>query len=324
MILTAISFLFIFGGCGGGGGGDGSDPPTVEITDWCTENIDESFWTKWGSSLDESAYFDIWVKASDPNGIDDITYVEVTNPEGIDWILRDSSTGEDHYDPEGGFFGDWRRYYYEPHKVLLGLYSVLVRDSTGNEATDSINFSGPGSTSGNGFIYSEDYTGSTVEGTEMLKRASVTDATEVLSDITIKFQVDDDRVYNGYVWFYDDFAEYITWSDYFKNTINSGAGIYNNGTTNTLQIQSSDLELGSYTWDDIKGFHVVLTDGAQYSPEEEKWDHRSISQYQASHTLSYTGSYDTPGEARDVYVSGPYAYVADRYGGLQILKFLDF
>jgi hypothetical protein len=324
--FICLSCVFVFGlitivgSGGGGGGGDGSAPPTAEITGWCTENIDESFWTKWGYQPGGTAYFDIWVVASDPNGIGDITYVEVTNPEGIYWILRDSSTGEDQYDPAGGFFGGWGRYYDEPHKVLLGQYSVLVRDRAGYEATDSINFSGPGSISGNGFIYSEDYTGSTVEGIEMLKRASVTDTTKGLIDITIKFQVDDDRVYNGFVWFYDESAEFITWSDYFKNTINSGAGIYNDGATNTLQIQSSDLELGSYIWDDIKGFHVVLTDGAQYSLEEEKWDHRSISQYQTTYKLSYTGSYDTPGFAYGVYVSGSYAYVADTNSGLQIIN----
>ncbi len=81
-----------------------SMPPTVEITDWCTENIDESYWTKSGGTGGGTAYFDIWVEVNDPDGIDDITYVKVTNPEGTYWVLRDSETGEDHYDPEGGFF----------------------------------------------------------------------------------------------------------------------------------------------------------------------------------------------------------------------------
>jgi len=264
---------------------DVSAQPTAKITSWVTENIDNSFWTKDGGSGGGTAYFDIWIEASDPDGIDDITYVKVTNPEGYYWVLRDSGTGKDHYDPEGGFFGGWRRYYSSdhPHKFILGLYSVLVRDSTGNEATDSVNFSAPGSTSGDGFIFSEDYTGSTVDGIEMLKRASITNAAKGIREITIEFQVDDDRVYNGFVWFYDNSAEYITWSGLFKNTINSGAGIYTNGATNTLRIQSFDLELGSYNWADIKGFHVILRDGAQFSPEED-WEHRSISQYQAFNT----------------------------------------
>jgi len=114
----------------------------------------------------------------------------------------------------------------------------------------------------------------------MLKRASIIDVTKGQSDITIQFQVVDSRVYNGVIWFYDDSAEYITWSGWFKNKVNEGAGLYNDGTTNTLQIQSSDLELGDFSFDDIKGFHVILTDGAQYAPDETEYDHRSVSQYQ--------------------------------------------
>ncbi len=279
IILLAI-FLTTCGGGGGGGGGN-KTPVITEASGWVVENIDPSFWTKWGYSADATAYRNFWVYASDPDGIDDITYVKVTNPKGTYWTLRDSSTGKDYYDPEGGFFGGWRRHYSSSHPniVYLGQYSVLVRDSAGHEVVDSIDFSSPGSSSGNGFLYSEDYTGSTDGGIEMLKRASVTNFTKEENNITIDFQVYDARVYNGYVWFYDDIAEYITWSDHFKNTINSGAGLYNDGTTNTLQIQSSDLDLGSYTWGDIKGFHVVLKDGAQFAPSETRYDHSSISQY---------------------------------------------
>ena len=260
-----------------------NNPPTVEITGWCTENIDESYWTKWGYTGGGTAYFDIWVEASDPDGIDDIEYVEVSNPEGLYWVLRDSETGKDHYDPEGGFFGGWRRYYSagHPHRVLLGQYTALVRDSKGNEATDTLSFNEPGSLSGSGFLYSEDYTGSTSGGIKMLQRAIITNATKGISDVTIEFTVDDTRVYNGYVWFFDVSAEYITWSDFFKNTINSGAGLNTDGfTNNILQIQSTDLALGTFTWNDISGFHIVLTDGLQYSPNEDWWDHRSISAYE--------------------------------------------
>ncbi len=51
------------------------------------------------------------------------------------------------------------------------------------------------------------------------------------------------------------------------------------GSPNTLQILSVDLDLGTYNFIDIDGFHVVLTDGAQYAPEDTYYDHRSISAY---------------------------------------------
>jgi hypothetical protein len=271
MILMILSFLISCSVL--------NEPPTVEITGWCTENIDKSFWTKWGYSPEATAYFNIWVEASDPNGIDDIEWVQVQDPEYTTWVLKDSSTGVDLYNKEGGFFGGMIRCnsIRYPHAVCLGQYKVLVLDSFGNEAKDTIYFSQPGSTLGTGFIFSEDYTG--VAAIEMLNRAIITNVTKEPNDITIEFEVDDTRVYNGLVILYNDSAEFIASSDYFKNTINSGTGIYTDGTTNILQIQSSEFELGSYTWDDVKGFHIVLTDGAQYSPEEEIWDHSSISIY---------------------------------------------
>ncbi len=260
-----------------------ADRLTVEITGWVIDNIDKSYWTKWGyTDVWGTAFFNIWVEANDPDGIDDITYVEVSDPEGWYWVLRDSSTGIDLYDPEGGFFGGWRLWYSSsyPNAVYLGQYTALVRDSDGNEATDTQFFSRPGSTSGNGFVYSEDYKGITTGGIEMIKRANIISKTKEADDITIEFQVDDSRVFNGFIWFYDSSAEHITWSGYFKNTINGGAGLNVDGTTNTLVIQSSDLDLGSFIWGDISGFHVVLGDGIQYSPREDFIDHRSISSYE--------------------------------------------
>ncbi len=239
IILIIIILLGFFIGCEvNNEPAEPGVPLTVEITGWVIENIDKSFWTKWGYTGDwGTAFFDIWVVANDPDGIDDITYVEVSNPvEGEYWVLRDSSI--DLYDAEGGFFGGWCRYFGAsyPHAFYLGQYTALVRDSDGNEATDTLFFSKPGATSGNGFVYSEDYTGLTTGGIEMIKRATIISKTKEANDITIEFQVDDSRVFNGFVWFYDSSAEYITWSGYFKNTINGGAGLNVEGTTNTLVI----------------------------------------------------------------------------------------
>jgi len=40
-------------------------------------------------------------------------------------------------------------------------------------------------------------------------------------------------------------------------------------------------------------------------------------------TKTFVGSYDTPGTARDVYVSGGYTFIADCGGGVQIIDITD-
>jgi hypothetical protein len=264
-------------------GEEKNEKPTItDASGWVVENIDPSFWTKWGQSSDATAFIDFWVFANDPDGIEDITYVAITSPDGGLWVLRYKDVGFDHYDDRGKFFGGWRRYYSLdlPNLVVLGRYTVLIRDSAGNEVTDTFSVNSPGTKSGSGSIYSESYAGSLSGGAKMLHRASIRSATKSSGDITIQFSVSDSRFYNGYVWFYDASANYITSSGYFKSKVNDGAGLRTNGTTNTLKVQPSDLELGDFTFDDIKWFHVILQDGAQYAPSETTRDHISISQYE--------------------------------------------
>ena len=115
----------------------------------------------------------------------------------------------------------------------------------------------------------------------MLQRATSISGTKGASDITIQFKVDDTRVINGYVWFYSSTPGYITSSDWLRGIINSNSGIiYTDGiTTNTLQISSYELDLGSFEFSDVAGFHIILTDGEQYAPYETWYDNRSISEY---------------------------------------------
>ena len=282
MGLVAVSLLIVIS-CGESPTTTESnkEPEITKASGWAIESIDPSFWTKRGDNSNATALRNFWIYASDPDGIEDIIYVSVTDPGGTNWTLRDNDTGKDHYDDEGEFFGGWRRYYDtdQPNAVILGQYTVLVRDSAGNEVTDTISVNSPGTNSGSDFIYSENYTGLTSGSIEMLKRATIIDVMKGQDDMTLQFQVDDSRVFNGFIWFYDDSTNYITWSGLIKNKVNEGVGFFKDGTTNTLKIQSSDLELGDFTFDNIKGIHLVLRDGIQFSPKENVYDHRSVSQY---------------------------------------------
>jgi hypothetical protein len=241
---------------------------------WATSDVDPTYWTKRGDTAPATAFRGFWVYVDDPDGYQDITEIDVIHPNGVDtWYI------EGHYNSEDGYWGGW--YYYDndtPNTVELGTYTVVVRDSANHEITGNISFNSPGSSSGSGFIYSEDYSGSTTGSVAMIHRASNLSGTKNLSDLSISFTVSDNRVINGGVLFYDSSASYITWSGLFKNTINSGGVLKTDGNTNTLQISSVDLDLGGFTFGDIAGFHVCLTDGAQYAPVET-YDHRSISEY---------------------------------------------
>jgi hypothetical protein len=268
--------------------GLGNKPPVFDNdVGWVFENIDASFWTKRGDPDPSVTVFrNFWVHAEDPDGEDDITYVCITDSEDHDTLLENPNTGYSAYDSSGNFWGGWRRYYRvaAPYQVALGTYTTVVRDSAGYEISRTDMLTGPGGASGYSFAYSEEYLGSTVGGTPMLTRATVSFANKLSDRIQIQFTVNDDAVFDGYVWLYDASAVYVGWTNWFRTTtrINGGLGIYNNGSLNTLEVFFTDLDLGTHSPSEIAGFHVVLSDGAQYEPQTpfDTWyDYRSISAY---------------------------------------------
>jgi len=82
---------------------------------------------------------------------------------------------------------------------------------------------------------------------------------------------------------WDSSAGYLGWTGWFRSTINGGTGIRTDGSTNTLVVYFTDpgFDPGTHNPSEIDGFHVVLTDGAQYTqPADDTWyDYRSISAY---------------------------------------------
>jgi hypothetical protein len=237
--------------------------------------MDLSFGGKRGEVQPATAFLLFQVFIDDPDGHDDIEEIDVIHPDGFAWYI------EDDYDEAGGYWGGW--YYYSnsaPHAVVLGIYEVVARDSADHEITASVSINTPGSSIGSGFIYSEDYTGPTVGGVEMLNRATSPSGTKGASELSLSFMVNDSRVNNGRISFYDSNGDWITVSDWFKDIINGGSGLNTDGSLNTLNISSSKLDLQGYSYSDVAGYHVALFDGAQYAPEDTQYDHRSFSEYE--------------------------------------------
>jgi hypothetical protein len=278
--LCVLLFVVLICACG-----LGNKPPVFDNDlGWVFENIHPSYWTKsGGTDPGATAFRDFWVHAEDPDGQEDITYVCVTDSEGVDWLLEDHDTGYSAYNTSGNYWGGWRPYYYPsaPNRVALGTYTTVVRDSAGHEISRTDTIPGPGGFSGYSFAYTEEE-GSTAGGTPMVKRATGLSGTKLGDRIRVQFSVNDSNVYvyDGFVWLYDSSPNYIGVTNRFRATINGGggAGIYTNGSTNTLEVLFTDLNLGTHSSSEIRGFHVVLTDGAQYAPETG-YDFRSISAY---------------------------------------------
>jgi hypothetical protein len=251
-----------------------NEPPKITMHSWLTENIHPDFWTV--VPPDGTALFFIECTVSDPDGTDDITKVIMSSPDSCEWTLKDIDINKNLFDQKGYMYGRFRTLSH-PNTIMLGNYRITAVDSEENESSKTFSFGRPGSTTGTGFIYSEEYTGPTTGGTEMIDKAVITGGSKAADSITVEFTIDDTRVFNGLVWLYDSDKSYITWSGFFKDTINGGSGINKSGGTNTLVIREEDLEPGAFTWNDISRCHVVVTDGEQYLPEEYIYEHSSIS-----------------------------------------------
>ena len=95
--------------------------------------------------------------------------------------------------------------------------------------------------------------------------------------VQISFFNDDSRVVNSLVWFLAGDGTFICSTGYLRDLVNGGDGIRSDDLANVVDIPIAELDLGQFTPNDLSGFHVVLTDGGQYAPETELWDHRSFS-----------------------------------------------
>ncbi len=258
---------------------DGNSPPVINGIGWLTGNMDTSYWTKWGYTDPPTAWRNFSIYAADPDGRQDIYEIDVIDPDNKAWYV------ENHYSAGEGCWGGWWHHYYDgdyPDSVMLGEYTVVVRDTAGHETAVVFYITTPGGSGTSGFIYNSDYSGSTVGGTLMLERAAVTAVSKGTDSIDISFTVNDPRVFNGMAWLYHDNGSDIVWigaSPMFRDAVNGGGGLYTDGTTNSLVIAQSELDMGSYSYSDIDGFHLLLTDGEQYLPEEEWFDHYSVAEY---------------------------------------------
>jgi hypothetical protein len=264
-LLAPVLMLFVLFHCSING-------PTVTVDAFAAENIDESYWQE---DPHVTAFFYVACTIDDPDGIDDIIEVKMNGPDDDVWTLKDVDDDIDMFDDNGHL---WHRFEASvPNRISIGEYVIVARDASGNEVSTGFSLGEPGSMNGTGFVYSDEYDGSTVGGKEMIKKAGVHNVIKDEDTITVEFTIDDERAFNGWIWFYDAGKTYISWSGFIKNLVNDGNGMYTDGSTNTLVLQRENLDIGTDEWNDMATLHFVVTDGEQFLPENTICNHLSIS-----------------------------------------------
>ena len=235
----------------------------------------------------ESLKFFIEVKVTDPEGLADIDYIDVEHPGGtLYWTLYESERfgsyradcRYDNSDVYGCLFYDIN----SPHSIELQGWKLVVKDKAGNETTKDFDFKLPSGIqpTSERFVYTEFYSGHTVNGVETLKRPK---NFSVISwhgtqSFEFEFTVEDPRVvmYGIEFWVADDALNEWVFAGGLHSespSISSTALVQGNNVVSvSVSVPWSEIQLnGSYTVDDIGGFHVVAFDEPEYFANGGGW-----------------------------------------------------
>jgi hypothetical protein len=262
---------------------------SLTITDigWVLENIDLSHWTDGFNSATCFGWFTI-VYSGDI-AIDDIQYArfhKVGDP--AYWSFPIDSTSVD--------IANRRIHSYLNYTTSIAAngsafpigqleFEVGLRDGYTTSYVFDVPAPGQLTSGGKNVVYTEDYVGT--PGTNyaaMIRRPNCT-AQNKSATIGVSFNTSDALFFGGYVMFFDNADTVVGESSYFRaygtgtvaSFVNGGAGIYNNGGSNNLVIQPSDISFApGKTFSDITKYSVRLTDGAQYLGTGHTFDCLSV------------------------------------------------
>lgn len=283
--MTLLPLLLL--GCGG----SSSSPSfTIAGVSWVEENIDPSFWQT-APPNGQTAFYDFWIDYTGDIASGDIEYARVYGP-GVAWTINYSSTLFSATNKQIGGYGRW----YDgvnPNLLPIGFLQVEVKLNSGADARYWIDVPAPASTTAGGYttMHTEDLLPPPPTSAPMVRRATI-GATNTLTPSTqtirIAFSVDDAKVYDGFVWFYDASGNYLGGFFNFRDPTTgsisarlAGSSLHTDGTSNTLTLQSTDLQFDAgASFGQIARFGIGLTDGAQYVPQASgkiRRDCRSIS-----------------------------------------------
>lgn len=273
-----------------------------DVVGWYIGNIPQNFWSD-GSG--PSVVIDLFVSFKDANiEATDIETVEITNSLSptrswsyaadriADYFYTSQSSGKKRL----AFPGLWTSSIAANGSVAyLGTYTVEVKLKNGKRDTATLVTPAPSSltASGYGYTYSpEDYVGTPPSDYVALPRratigAVALDATN--NSLTLNFSVNDDKVYSGWILFFDANKEYLGAAGDFRDfstdavhpKLNNGLEFHTDGVSNTLALTPTDIiissDVSNFSLSMIKSFRIVLTDGKQYLGTDSSYDTYSLS-----------------------------------------------
>lgn len=179
--------------------------------------------------------------------------------------------------------------------IYLGIYTIEVELKNGKRSSKSLVTPAPGSLSSDGYNYTyspEDYLGTPPSDYVALPRRATIGATALNTTddtLTINFSVTDDRVYSGWLVLRDANNEFLGYVGEFQDfetrtahpKLNGGSSLLTDGTTNTLTLAVSDIQVSSevsdFSLEMVKNFSITLSDGKQYLGTDSTFNTYSVS-----------------------------------------------
>ncbi len=300
--FLGLAFLLaVLAGCGGSPGSSVSAEMESDVG-WTIGNFAPEYWN---SDPRPSAIIGLSARFKDSSITKaDIESIEVSNSlspdfswnytgaEISDRFFTSQSTGK-----KGVGFGRlWsRQLATNGSAIYLGTYTIEVVLKNGKRSSVKLDTPAPGALTAGAFryVYSpENYLGTPPSDYIALPKRATIGATAINTTdntLTLNFSVQDDKVYNGWVLFFDAQDKYLGYTQDFVNfetralygKLNGGSGLRTDGTMNALTLSLTDIgipEGGSpITLNAIERFELVLSDGKQYVGTTLTYDTYSLS-----------------------------------------------
>lgn len=284
-VMFFMIILLLFCGCFQ----KDKEEQNIKITNvgWVYENIGEGF-----GEVKKGCYANFWISYEGEIEREDIDYVEICciNNSDFDGNYWRVSLSEEYFNKEAKRIGGWiRRYNGDNISVMpVGKFEIIIKLKNEDIITKEINITLPGKTTtdGKSYIYNqEDCFINFEEYEKNLNRAEITQKNINYFDenIKIEYNVNDTRVYNGEVIFYDADNNYVAKTSRFKNLSDNTLNVssfYISGKNNCIEFSKDDIEfVTGKTFNSIEKCHIILYDGWQYGEykKDNMFDYRSIS-----------------------------------------------